>query len=319
MIDLRVLRDLWSEDGARAVFAELVNQCVRTIYPNARSIRPSPGDEGIDTFFGELDGDLHIWQSKYFCDGVGTSQQAQIRASWKSCTESDYIERVARWTLCIPIELSVPELRWWQRWRKREAEKWNCQIELWSRSDFVGFSCRPDLSGVFAAALQRGVSHPNFDAVISAMRSAGHPQALIRKLPTTTHLHDAVFVRKLEAAGISQHRAARTAFYNFELLRAAVEQGGNPDEVAALEDLQERLFELWEREYNAREPSDLGRSLVRSVDMAIEKEDQGRLRTSLPTDIIHKKGGLHYWADLCEAGWTTDFKAVGRDEDEEAK
>jgi hypothetical protein len=319
MIDLRVLRDLWTEDGGRSVFAELVNQCVRSVYPGARAVRPDPGDEGIDTFIGELDDELHVWQSKYFCDGVDKAQQAQIRASWKACTESNYIERVARWTLCIPIEMSVPELQWWQKWRKREGEKWSCQIELWSKTEFVSFHTRTDLSEVFTAALHRGVHHANFDAAIAAMRSAGRPQALIKKLPTRDHLRDAVFVRKLEAAGIAQHRAARTAFYNFELLRAAVEQGGNPDEGAALEDLQERVFDIWESEFNARDPSELGRPLVRAVDSTIEKEDQGRLRTSLPTDIIHKKGGLHYWADLCEAGWTMDFKSVGRDDDEEAE
>lgn len=319
MIDLRVLRDLWTEDGARAVFAELVNQCARSIYPGARAVRPDPGDEGIDTFFGELNGDLHVWQSKYFCDGVDRAQQAQIRASWKACTESTHIQRVARWTLCIPIELNVPETQWWQKWRKREGARWGCHIELWSRSDFVGFHGRPDLSGVFTVALQRGSSAPNLEAAIAAMRSAGRPQALIKRLPTRDHLRGAVFVRKLEAAGIAQHRSARTAFYNFELLRAAVEQGGNPDEVTALEDLQERVFDLWEHEFNAREPEELGRPLVRAVDAAIEKEDLGRLRTSLPTDIIHKKGGIHYWADLCEAGWTRDFKFVGLDEHEDAE
>lgn len=319
MIDLRVLRDLWTEDGARAVFAELVNQCVRSVYPGARAVRPDPGDEGIDTFVGELAGELHVWQSKCFCDGVDKVQQAQVRASWKSCIESDYIKRVARWTLCIPIELSVQELQWWQRWRERESKKWKCQIELWSKSEFVSFYGRPDLQGVFNVALQRGVAYPNFDAAISAMRSCGRPRPLIKKLPTPDCLRDAIFVRKLEAAGISQHRAARTAFYNFELLRAAIEQGGNPDEVAALEDLQERVFELWEREYNARDSDELGRPLLRAVDTAIEKEDQSKLRTSLPTDVIHKKGGLHYWADVCEAGWTVDFKAVGHEDDEETE
>lgn len=269
MIDLRVLRDLWTEDGARVVFAEIVNQCARSVYPGARAVRPDPGDEGIDTFFGELDGDLHVWQSKYFCEGVDKAQQAQIRASWKSCTESTCIGRVARWTLCVPIELSVPEIQWWQKWRKQESGKWGCQIELWSKTEFVSFHSRTDLSSVFAAALQRNVSHPNFDAAVSAMRSGGRSAVLLRKLPTRDHLRDAVFVRKLEAAGISQHRAARTAFYNFELLRAAVEEGGNPEEVAALDDLQERVFDLWEREYNACGPGELGRPLVRAVDAAI--------------------------------------------------
>lgn len=315
MIDLRVLRDRWTEDGARVVFAELVNQCARAVHPGARAVRPDPGDEGIDTFFGELNGDLHVWQSKYFCEGVGKAQQAQIRESWKACTGSKSIRRVARWTLCIPIEMSVAETKWWQKWRKREAEKWNCQLELWSKSEFVSFCGRAELSEVFAIALDG--RHPTHGEAIASMRAKGRPPVQLKNLPTRNHLRDAVFVRKLEAAGISNHRAARTAFYNFELLRAAIEQGGNPDEVAALEDLQVRIFDLWESEFNACESGNLGRPLVRAVDAAIVAENHGRLQTPLPTDIVHKKGGLHYWADLCEAGWTTDFKAVGREDDEE--
>jgi hypothetical protein len=318
MIDLRVLRDLWTEDGARAIFAELVTQCVRSIYPSARAIRPDPGDQGIDTFVGEFEGDLRVYQSKYFCAGIDKAQQAQIRSSWDTCVKSTYFDRVTLWTLCIPIEMSVPEVQWWQKWRKRESEKWQRQIELWSKADFVNFSTRSDLVAVFANALQRGgVKHPNFDAVLSALR-AGRADPLVKKLPGRDHLRDAVFVRKIEAAGVSQHRSARTAFYNFELLRAAVEQGGNPDEVAALEDLQERIYDLWEGAYNAHEPDKLGRQLFVAVDKAIEQEDQGRLRTSLPTHILHKKGALHYWADLCEAGWTPDFKQIGREDDEES-
>jgi hypothetical protein len=315
MIDLRTLRDLWTEDGARSVFAELVTHCVRFIQPGARSIRPDPGDDGIDTFVGELDGDLHVWQAKFFCDGIGAAQQSQIRASWRACNESESIKRLVHWTLCVPTELNVAETRWWQGWCKKEMAKSQCQIELWSKSDFVGFSAQPDLANIFACALNRSGSIPNHDAAISAMRGrASHP---VRKLPGTSHLRDAIFVKKLEAAGVRQHRAARTAFYNFELLRAAIEQGGQSHETTALEDLQERIYDLWEAKYNAHHPTALGRQLVVAVEEAINAEDQARLRTSLPADVIHKKGGLHYWADICEAGWTADFKSIGRDDEEQ--
>jgi hypothetical protein len=120
-------------------------------------------------------------------------------------------------------------------------------------------------------------------------------------------------VRKLEAAGISQHRSARTAFYNFELVRQAVSQGGSSKELELLEDLQERILDVWESEFNARDATQLGRELFVAVYRRIEKECEGMLHCILPVQVIHKKGGLHYWADNCEAGWTEDFKNIGRD------
>lgn len=314
MIDLRILRDLWTEEGGRSVFAELVTQCARTQYPSARPVRPDPGDEGVDTYVGEFDGDLRVYQSKFFCDGVSASQQTQVRSSWKTCTTSAAISKVVLWTLCIPIELSVPETQWWQRWKKKESERLGIQIELWTKTDFVSFSARDELAPVFNIALRRGTAHASAAEALSAMQAITNP-SLVRRLPTSAHLKDALFVRKLEAAGVKQHRSARTAFYNFELLRTAIEQGGNSTEIADLEDLQERVFDIWEDAYNAAEPANLGRRLVVEVHAQIAFEDQRRLRTALPAQAIHKKGSLHYWADLCEAGWTADFKSITRDED----
>jgi hypothetical protein len=315
LIDLRTLRDHWTEEGGRSVFAEIVTQCARSIYPSARAVRPDPGDEGIDTFVGELEGDLKVYQSKYFCDRIGDSQKAQIRSSWKRCSESAAFKRLVLWTLCIPIEMSIDETKWWQTWRARESKKRHCQIELWDKSDFLSFGARPDLVRIFAIALKQGTTYPNLETALNAMRSpAARP---LKKLPSAAHLRDAIFVRKLEAAGVPQHRAARTAFYNFELLRASIEQGGDSDELAALEDLQERIFDLWESAFNAGSPSNLGRALVAKVDSLIKQEDVKQLLTPLPTHVIHKKGGMHYWADLCEAGWTLNFKEIVSDEDDE--
>lgn len=308
-MDLRVLRDLWTEEGSRSVFAALVTQCARAQHPSARSIRPDPGDEGVDTYVGEFDGELRVYQAKYFCDGVGSAQQAQIRESWKQCVERQ--KNLVLWTLCLPIDLSVPETKWWQRWKKRASESSGIHIELWSKDDFVAFSTRSDLASIFDLALNRGVKHGTAEEVIAAMQAAV-PAASVKRLPSDSHLEDALFVRKLEAAGVTQHRSARTAFYNFELLRASIEQGGNPDEVAALEDLQERVFDVWEDTFNASAPSRLGSSLFVDVNARIVQEDQTRLRTTLPAQMIHKKGALQYWADLCEAGWTADFKTITR-------
>lgn len=311
MLDLRVLRDIWTEDGARSVFAELVNQCVLSVYKNARAIRPDPGDEGIDTFVGEFDTDLKVYQAKYFCDRIGPAQQSQIRESWKSCVESSYFSRLTLWTLCLPIELSIDEMRWWQTWAQKEIKKHRCQIELWSKTQFVAFSVKPEVERVFAIALQRGHKHDSADAALDSMRFV--KSINLRKLPNAEHLKNAIFVRKLERAGVDKHTAARGAFYNFELLRSYIEQGNNAAELAELEDLQEKVLDLWESAYNEREPGELGRQFYASVDRLIESEDQRKLRTWLPAQTIHKKGAIHFWADACLAGWTADFETIGKE------
>lgn len=314
MLDLRRLSDLWTDDGARAIFAHLVTHCVRSIYPSARQVRPDPGDEGVDTFVGEFDGSIRVYQAKYFRDGISASQQAQIRESWKSCITSAYFKSIVSWTLCVPIDLSPAEEQWWQRWSKT-ASKQGCHFEIWTRSHFESFSLRPELRYAFGHALNREQQHSDYASALEAVRSAVPRTLPIRSLPKSDHLRDAVFVRKLEAAGVRTHRSARTAFYNFELLRHSIEQGGLPSEANALEDLQERILALWETAYNAQPPERLGKEFYSLVLNKVEEEDNGALATALAAHVMHKAGGLHHWADLCEAGWTADFRAAIQQED----
>ncbi|HYH98771.1 hypothetical protein [Hyalangium sp.] len=314
MIDLRVLRDLWTEDGARVVFAHLVNRCVASIHPLARQVRPDPGDEGIDTFVGEFKGELRVWQAKYFCEGVGDSQQKQIRQSWKKCSESPHFTNLVQWTLCIPTALSIKEEEWWQKWRKQQSVKAKCQIDLWSVDDFVAFSSNPKLAVLFEKALRRTSDRGSLEQLLASLI----PPEPARKLPSHNHYQDAIFVRKLEAAGVQQHFSARTAFYNFEILRGKVSHGGNPEEIAALEDLEVRLHALWEHAFNERAPDHLGPPFVSEVHKRVNEQDQSNLKTSLNASPVHKWGGVHYWADQCRAGWTNDFELIGQDKEEDS-
>src|ERR1044071_2729709 len=205
MIDFTVLKDRWTVEGARAIFAELVTQCVRANHPAARSIRPDPGDEGVDTFVGEFEKDVRIWQAKYFCDGIGESQQKQIRESWKACRSNSFKDSVTMWTLCVPCDLSIDEEKWWQGWKVKESKKAGFPIELWTRTHFATFSTRKGLDAVFAYALQRGCEHGSVQEVIAAMTKV-RPRS-VQKLPAAHDelLRTAVFVRKLEQAGITAH------------------------------------------------------------------------------------------------------------------
>lgn len=310
-LDLRVMPTLWTAGGAREVFAEIVNQCVLAVYGNCHSIKPHPGDDGIDTFAGEFDDDLSVWQSKYFVNEI---DQDQVRDSWNAITTSKNFAPPKKWTLCIPHEMTVKETAWWQKWKKKNSESFNCSIELWSKTQFVRFSFRPELTPVFRHALRKDEHHDSATKAIEAMKKGR--QTLLQKLPAPDAFSDAVFIKKLEKADITHHRGVRTAFYNFELWRQRIEQEADPDKLEQLADLQEKIYELWESAYNAREPQDLGKNFFLEVEKLIEREHHDRLFTPLQAHLIHKKGAVQYWADLCEIGWTSDFAEVGKEDSE---
>lgn len=307
LIDLRILRDVWTEDGARSVFAELVTQCAISIYPNSQSLRPDPGDEGIDTLEGLFGSEQRVWQAKYFCEGVGNSQKAQIRKSWKSCLGGSAGENLKSWTLALPTNLSVPERKWWDKWKTKKMQESGVSVELWNKDSFLKFYTQPDLKPLFDLALTRRSSDVSSAESLVEKISGQAAASKIHPLPSGDALANAIFVRKLELAGVRTHLARRTAFYNFELFRESVDNGGLSAESSDLEDFRLRVLDLWEEEFSSRSQSQLGSPFVAHMDSRIAQEDNGRLSTELGLQLMHKKGALYEWADVCEAGWTSDY------------
>ena len=303
MLDLSVLKNRWTEEGAREVFEELVLHCARTKDNSVRRVRADPGDEGIDSFLGDLNSTVRIWQAKFFCDGIGNAQKAQIRDAWKSCSTSPVITKVHHWTLCIPIHMSPPEMKWWQDWIKKDNKNQICQFDLWDKSDFVLFSVDNLLKNIFDFALERGIVHTSRDGLLSGLRQPTKIK-LLENLPKQDYLKEATFVKKLEAAGIKQHAAVRRAFYNFELLRTSLDA----QQLKELDDLLARVHSIWEKRYNLKPTTMSDRDFYYSVIDEINSEDRKKLATPLPAGPVHKEGSIHFWADICKAGWTANYE-----------
>jgi len=83
-----------------------------------RNLDAKSGDWGLDVIVGEIDEVISVWQAKFFIDGVGDTQKAQIRESlaqvMKKAEEEGFAVDV--WTLCIPIDLDPDALKWWTGW-----------------------------------------------------------------------------------------------------------------------------------------------------------------------------------------------------------
>jgi hypothetical protein len=79
----------------------------------------------------ELDGQVSIWQAKFFINGIGSTQRQQITKTFeqaiKKSQENGYSVEV--WTLCIPIQISPKEARWWDKWR-RKVQKGHADLTI---------------------------------------------------------------------------------------------------------------------------------------------------------------------------------------------
>ncbi len=113
----------YGEAGAREQFDELAAYLIRSERPDVERIRIVHGDGGIDAHEGALSdpAGVDVFQMKFFPDGIGDSQKAQIRKSFKSARENKNC-RTKSWTLCLPVNMSPDEKSWFDDWKAKQAQ-----------------------------------------------------------------------------------------------------------------------------------------------------------------------------------------------------
>jgi len=107
---------------------------LRAKYPGSeiRRVEGSAGDEGIDSFSGELECGPTVWQCKRFPDAIGPSQKEQIR---KSLQRALAHSAPSLWVLCIPIDMDIKAHRWWQK--LRESNRGRVNLDLMTASETI--------------------------------------------------------------------------------------------------------------------------------------------------------------------------------------
>jgi hypothetical protein len=120
--------------GAPQDFEQMLTLLVRRQEGDAWHIHGAGGDWGIDVLAGDLNGQVRIWQAKYFPDGVKSDHKNEIEKSFdrsvKKADDEGY--RIERWTLCVPSTMTVWVNKWWQGWRAEKLARYkNLTIDLW--------------------------------------------------------------------------------------------------------------------------------------------------------------------------------------------
>lgn len=230
-----------SEAAAREVFQTLITDLVAVRYPTANEVAgPGGSDWGIDTYVGQLDESIVVWQSKFFLEWKGDVQRGQVRSSLneivKKAKEKDF--RIEAWTLCVPCILPPEEQRWFDTWaaRMRRLHK-IVMINIWN-----GVELRRQLMQEDASAVRNAY----FPPVGSSQPS--------EPVATSNNLHGmatSLFVRQLEEAGYIENDAARGLFFAAEALARDLAVKENREGTAALEELHLEIQEIWESQFNS--------------------------------------------------------------------
>lgn len=298
-----------SEEGARPLFQRLITSLLRIKYRDAREIRPNPGDWGIDVLVGELSGHCLVWQVKYFINGVGKSQQQNIDESFEMLMRKAKEEKfsVDAWTLCIPCSLAAKESKWWEKWKKEKMSKYDIEIKLMDETDI-----RTELEFPEAEHLRLGYFSSNPTIAYYFLESMkGKTEREIQELPEPSLFSDALFIKKLKAAGITEFISAKTQFFNAELLTQEIIDKGDFSEIKSLKGLKEKLRSMWETRFNKSFtlPDDQMGILYSAVMESIEDHDKKSLdHPDLMATFVHKQGIIHQLSNNCQVGWTKDFR-----------
>jgi hypothetical protein len=122
----------WGLSGAREKFEEMVSQLIHVERPDAQRIRVVQGDDGVDSYEGaltEVDG-IDVYQVKFFPKGVGDDQKKQIRESFATARDSKRF-KMKSWTLCLPIDMSADESKWFEQWAEKQRASGIEIKQLW--------------------------------------------------------------------------------------------------------------------------------------------------------------------------------------------
>lgn len=299
---IRFLSDSGDEAAARTRFQRLVTDLVMVRSPAASEIAyPGGGDWGIDTYVGNLDNKIAVWQSKFFMTW-GNTQQGEIRSSFKQVTDKAKQQNfeITAWTLCVPSILPPDQQRWFDGWSRRQTKKTGIRINLWNGS-------------YIRSALQQTDAKHIQDNYFPNIMPAGK-DVPVAALTNPTTLSDTLFVLQLETAGYTETDAAKGFFFAAEAMARDVAGRGIAAEVSALTEAELETHDVWEQAYNAKSASasDDGR-MVGLIGEVSKNVAQLASTQDLRLRPAHRRGLIHRLVEGARAGWVTHWRKVAAD------
>ena len=301
----KYLIDIHGQEGARNVFEEICIQIFQHKYgPEAKAVRLSQGDGGIDVLVGDLPAPRIIYQCKFFPDEIGSSQKKQITDSFETATRN-YTPR--NWYLCLPLTLDKEELLWWSKW-KAERETTNLKIELCDGSylirklkDYKMYSqiFDDDIRNALQKILEEMTAFKE-DVANEIIYGYDYAENIV------VVYQDYIFVKMLESANIKDTDACIIDFYNAEIAMYTELSKDAVEGLRIYNNLKNKIHSLWRTQYRIINNSNDGNNLLGNVCQRIEDLDSTMLKTS-GYSLLAKNGILHQLADEKKLGWIENY------------
>ncbi len=142
------LERIYGLAGARDKFDQLCGQLIRSEFPEARGIRVHQGDGGVDVYNGQFTNSagIHVFQAKFFPSGLKGAQKQEIRESFNRCIiNPDFVTN--HWTLCLPINLSTNETKWFEQWAASVGSE-ALTVDCWGATRLEAILYKPANQGL---------------------------------------------------------------------------------------------------------------------------------------------------------------------------
>lgn len=306
LVDFNVLHvRAGSKDGGRAIFEELIQDLVGLSHPEVSTIEANPGDWGIDAYVGSLlEGEVSVWQSKFFIDGFDKSQQSQVRDAYTSARDSavEHGYKLTSWTLCIPCNLDGPNALWWEGWKKKQQKTDSVVINLWNqvqlRQILISEDAKDTREYYFSPF---GTPKPQ-------------PPRPTQRLEDLSLYDGALFVKQMHEAGLVACDEAKEEFFNAEILAHEVTDKAIAEEVEALEESRAILASLWSQRFNTAAQLSENRALPGLYEKVMDtvRDHHPHMPSTLKCGLIHAYGMIHQRVNTGRAGWVRDYADIAR-------
>ncbi len=126
------LVNLYGKEGARYIFELICKELLMNEISDLKSIRPNPGDGGVDIFSGTLSEKAIIFQVKFFPEVIGDSQKESIRSSFNTILKNEI--PCEKWILLLPKNLDQIENKWFEKWKNKS----DIDIDYWGEDRLRG-------------------------------------------------------------------------------------------------------------------------------------------------------------------------------------
>ncbi|MFJ9624683.1 serine/threonine protein kinase [Streptomyces sp. NPDC101181] len=292
-----------STAGGRDLFEKMIQDVVDVKFPGSSTLEANPGDWGIDAYIGTLlEGEASVWQSKYFIDGFGDAQKAQVRDAYDQALKCAKREgyTLTSWTLCIPVDLDGPTEKWWLGWKKKKEKDDGVTIVLWNAMR---------LRRLLQSEDAREIREYYFTATATIPPLTTRPTV---PLDDYGKYDGTLFVHQMHEAGMIECDEAKEEFFNAEILSHEVTDKGVPEELQTLSDVRTTLASIWAQRFNSALQATDDRRLI---GLYVGVMDAIRsYHPNIPTEIrcgmVHAFGIMHQRVNDGRAGWVRDYKAV---------